>query len=77
MPLESHAAACHALRHMVKSEPRAIKVLLGRAIAELEKIADLAESAGFEMSPVSHESIHPYDDDCEVSGTVKIPGGLR
>ncbi|XP_077975128.1 E3 ubiquitin-protein ligase HERC2-like isoform X2 [Styela clava] len=76
---EQYVSACHAIQHLVKHNPKVTQLLLNNCVLELSDVTNDAESKGFEMRPVVQESTHPYADDSEISGSVKIPGanGLR
>lgn len=74
VPIQGYTAVSSALQQTVKSQPQIIKILLTHAIFELEKITNKAQTKGFKLHPVTQESPHPYNDNCDIVGNVNIPG---
>lgn len=52
----------------------AASMLLELCVTELEDVALNNNNLISVPTPVVQESSHPYNDECNISGTVKIPG---
>lgn len=59
---------------MVVGVLQVAEMLLELCVTELEDVAACTETSPFAAQPVVQQSLHPYADNCSLTGIVRIPG---
>ncbi|GFN81530.1 E3 ubiquitin-protein ligase herc2-like, partial [Plakobranchus ocellatus] len=64
----------YVLTALAKASPQVTEMLLELCVTELEDVATDSETGRSAAKPVVQESAHPYTDDSNQTGVVRIPG---